>query len=93
MYFTIKDTPSEIGGFRIIDLERVLNVLKDNPTTKMKNFVSAFDGDINRDQVKYLIDKLVNVVLDKQGSGSGTTYSLKAGVVDLNNITDILNDA
>lgn len=90
MYFEIKDMPSEIGGFRILDLERVLNVLKDNPTVKMKDFVSAFDGDLNREQVRYLIDKLVDVVLDKLGSGSGTTYSLKGGVVDLNNITDIL---
>jgi len=92
-YFAIKDTPSEVGGFRIIDLERVLNVLKDNPTVKMKDFVSAFDGDLNREQVRYLIDKLVDVVLDKQGSGSGTTYSLKGGVIDLNNITDILKGA
>ena len=58
----------------------------------MKDFVSAFDGDLNREQVRYLIDKLVNVVLDKQGSGSGTTYRLKGGVIDLNNITDILKD-
>lgn len=92
-YFDIKDTPSEIGGFRIIDLERVLNVLKDNPVAKMKDFVAAFDSDLNREQVRYLIDKLVNVVLDKQGSGSGTTYSLKGGVIDLNNITDILKGA
>lgn len=91
-YFDIKNTPSDIGGFRIIDLERVLNVFKDNPTVKMKDFVSAFDGDLNREQVRYLIDKLVNVVLDKQGSGSGTTYRLKGGVIDLNNITDILKD-
>jgi len=91
-YFDIKNTPSDVGGFRIIDLERVLNVFKDNPTVKMKDFVSAFDGDLNREQVRYLIDKLINVVLDKQGSGSGTTYSLKGGVVDLNNITDILKD-
>jgi len=91
-YFDIKNTPSDVGGFRIIDLERVLNVFKDNSTVKMKNFVSAFDGDLNREQVRYLIDKLVNAVLDKQGSGSGTTYSLKGGVIDLNNITDILKD-
>lgn len=90
MYFNIKDMPSEIGGFRILDLERVLNVLKHNPMVKMKDFVSAFDGDLNREQVRYLIDKLVNIILDKQGSGSGTTYSLKGGVIDLKNITDIL---
>ena len=93
IYFTIKDTPSDIAGFRIIDLERILNVLKGNSFVKMKDFVSAFDGDLNRDQVKYLIDKLLDVVLDKEGSGSGTTYSLKDGVIDLNNITNLLKDA
>lgn len=92
-YFTLKNTPSVIGGFRIIDLERVLNVFMDSSSAKMKDFVAAFDGDLNREQVKYLIDKLVDVVIEKQGSGSGTTYSLKGGVIDLNNITDILKDA
>ena len=92
-YFDIKNTASEVGGFRIIDLERVLNVLKDNPVAKMKDFVAAFDNDLNREQVRYLIDKLVDVVIDKQGTGSGTTYSLKGGVIDLNNITDILKGA
>jgi ATP-dependent DNA helicase RecG len=93
IYFTIKDMPSDIAGFRIIDLERVLNVLKGNSFVKMKDFVSAFDGDLNRDQVKYLIDKLLDVLLDKEGSGSGTTYNLKDGVIDLNNITNLLKDA
>lgn len=92
-YFDIKNTASEVGGFRIIDLERVLNVLKDNPVAKMKDFVAAFDNDLNREQVRYLIDKLVDVVIEKQGAGSGTTYSLKGGVIDLNNITDILKGA
>ncbi|MDX1829300.1 MAG: ATP-binding protein [Lutibacter sp.] len=92
-YFDIKNTASEVGGFRIIDLERVLNVLKDNPVAKMKDFVAAFDNDLNREQVRYLIDKLVDVVIEKQGTGSGTTYSLKGGVIDLNNITDILKGA
>ncbi|WP_435416051.1 ATP-binding protein [Polaribacter aestuariivivens] len=93
LYFEIKEQPSEVGGFRLIDLERVLRVLLNNHPAKMKDFVSAFEDDLNRDQVRYLIDKLVDIVLDKKGSGSGTTYSLKGGVIDLNNITDILKDA
>lgn len=92
-YFAIKETASEVGGFRVIDLERVLNVLKDNPAVKMKDFVTAFHNDLNREQVRYLIDKLVNVIIDKKGTGSGTTYSLKDGVIDLNSITDILRNA
>lgn len=92
-YFEMSKQPSEVGGFRLIDLERVLKVLMDNHPAKMKDFVLAFKDDLKRDQVRYLIDKLIDVVLDKKGSGSGTTYSLKEGVIDLNNITDILKDA
>ena len=89
-YFEIKEQPSEVGGFRLIDLERILKVFISHPTAKMKDFVLVFEGDLNRDQVRYLVDKLVDVVLEKTGSGSGTTYSLKDGVIDLNNIADIL---
>lgn len=92
-YFEMKEQPSEVGGFRLMDLERVLKVLMDNHPAKMKDFVLAFENDLNREQVRYLIDKLIDVVLEKKGSGSGTTYSLKGGVIDLNNITDILKDA
>ena len=91
-YFDIKNTPSDIGGFRPIDLTRVLEVIKTNATPKMSDFVEAFKEDLSRDQVRYLIDKLVDVVLDKKGSGKGTYYQLKGGVIDLNNITDILKD-
>jgi len=91
-YFEMKEELSEVGGFRLIDLERVVKVLLDNPIAKMKDFVLVFEGDLNRDQVRYLIDKLLGIVLNKKGSGSGTTYSLKKGVIDLNDITDILKD-
>tara|TARA_R110002050_G_scaffold218631_1_gene354568 strand:+ start:11305 stop:12990 length:1686 start_codon:yes stop_codon:yes gene_type:complete len=91
-YFDIKNTPSDIGGFRLIDLTRVLGVLKTNDAPKMSDFVEAFKDDLSRDQVRYLIDKLVDIVLDKKGSGKGTYYQLKGGVIDLNNITDILKD-
>lgn len=91
-YFEIKNAPSDIGGFRPIDLTRVLEVLKTNDAPKMSDFVEAFKDDLSRDQVRYLIDKLVDIVLDKKGSGKGTYYKLKGGVIDLNNITDILKD-
>lgn len=91
-YFEMKEQSSEIGGYRTMDLERVLNVFKTSPVARMKDFVLAFEDDLNRDQVKYLIEKLVNSILDKQGSGRATTYTIKGGVVDLNNITDLIKD-
>jgi ATP-dependent DNA helicase RecG len=92
-YFKIKEKPAEIDGFRLIDLERALKVLQSNKTPKMGDFIRAFENDLTRDQVRYLIDKLTDVVFDKKGSGKGTYYQLKEGVIDLNNITDILKDA
>lgn len=89
-YFKMKEQPSEIAGFRLIDLERAIKVLQSNQTTKMGDFIKAFESDLTRDQVRYLIDKLTDVVFDKKGAGKGTYYQLKSGVIDLNNVTDIL---
>lgn len=91
-YYEIKNQPSKIAGFRLIDLTRTLRVLQSNPNPKMADFINVFENDLNRDQVKYLINKLTGIVLDKKGSGKGTTYQLKEDVIDLNNIKDILEN-
>jgi ATP-dependent DNA helicase RecG len=75
-YFDILSTEQEIGGFKVIDLEKILNVFKANTTPKMNDFVSIFDEDLNRAQVKYLIEKLTNVLFTKEGSGKGTFYKI-----------------
>ena len=75
-YFSLLSTEQEIGGFKVIDLERILNVLKANPTPKMNDFVLIFEEDLNRAQVKYLIEKLTGVVFTKEGSGKGTFYKI-----------------
>lgn len=92
-YFEIKEQPSEVGGFRPIDVARIAKVLTANPTPKMSDFVEAFEEDLSRDQVRYLIDKLLDVLLDKKGSGKGTYYQVKEKAFDLNNITDVLKGA
>ena len=92
MYFDIKDMPSEIGGFRPIDILKVSKVLEGNKIPKMQDFVEAFKDDLTRDQVRYLIDKLVGVVLDKKGSGKGTYYHLKETLVNIDDITNRLKD-
>ncbi len=91
-YYEIKNQPSKIAGFRLIDLTRTLIVLQSNSNPKMADFMKVFENDLNRHQVKYLINKLTGIVLDKKGAGKGTTYQLKEGVIDLNNIKDILEN-
>lgn len=92
-YFALKNKVGEIGGFRTIDLERVLYVAHRNEKAKMGDFIENFKEDLNRDQVRYLIEKLIDSILIKKGSGSGTYYKLVDGVNDVNDIKAILEDA
>lgn len=91
-YFELKNQKAEIGGFRTIDLERVLGVFKVTKDAKMANFIEAFKEDLNRDQVKYLIEKLAGRIFIKEGSGSGTYYTLGEGIEDIDDIKAILED-
>lgn len=75
-YFNLLSKEQEIGGFKVIDLERILNAFKTNPNPKMNDFVSVFEEDLNRAQVKYLIEKLTDFVFTKEGKGKGTYYKI-----------------
>jgi ATP-dependent DNA helicase RecG len=91
LYFELKNGSSEIAGFRTLDIQRILRTLNGETTTaKMMDFVSIFNGDLNREQVKYLVDKLTGVILKKEGIGRGTTYSLISGLNNLNDIKSVL---
>jgi ATP-dependent DNA helicase RecG len=89
-YFELKDKPAEIGGFRMIDLERIMDLFKEKQQVKMGDLVSAFETDLNRAQVKYLIDKLTGMILTKEGSGKGTYYELVHEVQDIDELKSIL---
>ena len=91
LYFELKNGSSEIAGFRTLDIQRILRTFNGETTTaKMMDFVSIFNGDLNREQVKYLVDKLTGVILKKEGIGRGTTYSLISGLNNLNDIKSVL---
>lgn len=76
-YYKLKSRNAQIAGFRVIDLKRVYKAFEKGENVKMADFTKAFEEDLSRARVKYLIDKLTGVVLDKSGSGSGTSYKLK----------------
>ena len=91
LYFELKNGSSEIAGFRTLDIQRILRTFNEETTTaKMMDFVSIFNGDLNREQVKYLVDKLTGLILKKEGIGRGTTYSLISGLNNLNDIKSVL---
>lgn len=76
-YYKLKSQNAQIAGFRVIDLKRVYKTFEKGENVKMADFTAVFEKDLSRARVKYLIDKLAGVVLDKSGSGSGTSYKLK----------------
>ena len=90
-YYSLKNQSPEIGGFRIIDLERVLEVFKHQDKAKMGDFIAVFDKDLNRDQVRYLINKLIDKLIIKEGAGSGTYYRLKEEFKDIDDIKAVLD--
>lgn len=92
-YFDLKNDSAEIAGFRTIDLERILSVLSSGiGKVKMADFLAVFENDLSRDQVRYLVDKLIGRVMEKNGAGSGTSYSLKTGIKNLNDVKQTLEN-
>lgn len=85
-YFEIANVPAEVGGFRVADLEVVCSVFENNPATKIGNFVEAFDKQLSRSQVKYLIDKLEGKIIQREGKGKGTIYKLIKDIAGSRNL-------
>ena len=57
----------------------------------MGDFIKIFEEDLSRDKVRYLIEKLTDVILVRKGEAKGTYYQLVNGVSDMNGIKTILN--
>jgi len=91
-YFDLKNQESMIGDFRTIDLERILNTFKNNDQVKIGDFIKSFEGDLSRDQVRYLIEKLTDSVLNRKGTGKGTTYMLMPGIKGMGEIIALLSN-
>ena len=90
-YYKLKSQNAEIAGFRVIDLKRVYKTFEKGENVKMADFTEVFEEDLNRARVKYLIDKLTGVILDKSGSGSGTSYKLKEAASTFKDILSIVS--
>lgn len=68
-----------IGSYAAEELITLVKVLQLNREVKMGEFVKAFNGRLTREQVKYLVEKLVDDhVFERSGKGSNTTYKINA---------------
>jgi len=67
----------EVHGYQSQYLLVISEYFENNNTAKMGDFVNLFIDKLNRGQVKYMIDKVVeDKVLNSEGSGRGTKYFL-----------------
>jgi len=76
-YFEITQTEDEIAGYRPIYINMIAEGFQSGNTLSMSGFVEIFEDKLTRDQVRYMIEKLVkdNVLVPK-GTGKGTKYKL-----------------
>ena len=76
-YFEIKQTEDEIAGYRPIYLKMIAENYKYYDVLNMNDFTEIFDGKLKRNQVRYMIEKLVkDDVLISEGIKKGTKYRL-----------------
>lgn len=80
-YFEIAQTRDEIDGYRPLYISMIVDGYQEKDNLNMSDFVEIFTDRLTRDQVRYMIEKLVkDVVLIPEGTGKGTKYRLnKAG--------------
>lgn len=80
------EQPSSIGTYLLEEVKTVIDATAKNKKVKMGLIVKSFNEALNREQVKYLVDKLVeDNILSKEGKGSGTTYSLSERIRNAEN--------
>ena len=68
-----------IGSYAAEELTTLVKALQSSKEVKMGELVKAFNGRLSREQVKYLVEKLVDDhVFERSGKGSNTTYKINA---------------
>lgn len=79
-YFDIAQTEDEIAGYRPIYISMIADGYQKKDKLSMGDFVEIFVGRLTRDQIRYMIEKLVkDNVLTPEGTGKGTKYKLNLG--------------
>jgi ATP-dependent DNA helicase RecG len=94
-YQDLTKQPLKIGNYIVKEIEIALETFKKEDRVKMGAFVNAFEGGLKREQVKFLIEKLVDdSVLEKSGKGASTKYMISSkfsGKNPFNQVEEFLN--
>ncbi len=97
-YYEYSDEKGEYAKhFELTDEQaflRILEYFENYREAKTKDFISLFDNLLNRKQVRFIIDKLVeNKHLKRNGKGSGTFYTVeKSFVTEIENLRKTLGE-
>jgi ATP-dependent DNA helicase RecG len=88
LYYEITKQPAYIKEYRLRDLQIVAGCFEKAKEVIMKDFVNAFNNQLSRGQIKYLILKLEEEKLIEQvGTGRTTLYRLNEDIDNTQNIT------
>ena len=88
LYYEIAKQPAYIKEYRVKDLQIVAGCFEKSKEVSMKNFVDAFDNQLSRGQIKYLILKLEEEkLIEKVGYGRTTLYRTCKTIDTEQNIT------
>jgi len=77
LYYEIAKQPAYIKEYRAKDLQIIAECFEKKAEVSMKDFVEAFDSQLSRGQIKYLVLKLEEAgLIIKEGRGRWSKYSL-----------------
>jgi ATP-dependent DNA helicase RecG len=77
LYYEITKQPAYVKEYRIRDLQVVAGCFERSKEVSMKNFVDAFDNQLTREQIRYLISKMEEEkLIERNGGGRSIKYSL-----------------
>jgi len=77
LYYEIAKQSAYIKEYRVKDLQIVASCFERAKEVSMKDFVNAFDNQLSREQVRYLVSKLEeNQLIERLGRGRSIKYRL-----------------
>ena len=90
LYYEIAKQPAYIKEYRVRDLQIIASCFEKFKEVSMRNFVEAFENQLTRGQIKYIISKLENeMLIKKMGGGRSIKYQINKKVEENKNITQV----
>jgi ATP-dependent DNA helicase RecG len=75
LYQDLINVPLKVGNYTTNEVSTIIGLLAKRGITRMGGIVKEFNGGLTREQVKFLVEKLVeDMVIDKMGKGNTTGY-------------------